>query len=49
MLVYPVLGDSEPSEILQKIDENMEFEINLMDKYFLDLTNSIEVIISRIK
>jgi len=34
MLTYPVLTDSEPREILQNIGENMEFEINLMDKYF---------------
>jgi len=49
MIIYPVLTDSEPREIRQNIDGNMEFEINLMDKYFLDLTNSIEIIISRIK
>jgi len=49
MLTYPVLTDSEPREILQNIGGKMEFEINLMEKYFSELTNSIEVIIGRIK
>jgi hypothetical protein len=31
MLAYPVLTGSELREILQNIDRNMEFEINLMD------------------
>jgi len=30
-LAYPVLTGSELREILQNIDRNMEFEINLMD------------------
>ena len=34
MLIYPVLKDLEPREILQTIGGNMEFEINLMDRYF---------------
>ena len=33
MLIYPVLTDSESREILQNIGGNMEFEINLMDRY----------------
>ena len=33
MLIYPVLTDSESREIRQNIDENIEFEINLMDRY----------------
>jgi len=49
MLAYPVLTGSEPSEILQNIGENMEFEMNVIDKYFLELTNSMEVIIGRLK
>jgi len=34
MLIYPILTYLEPREILQTIGENMEFEINLMDRYF---------------
>ena len=33
MLIYPVLTNSESREIRQNIDGNMEFEINLMDRY----------------
>ena len=34
ILIYPVLTDSEPREILQNIGGELESEINLMDSYF---------------
>jgi len=34
ILYYPFLTDSEPGEILQNIGENMDTEIDLMDRYF---------------
>jgi len=40
---YPVLIASEPGEILQNIDERMDSETIIMDKYFEELTNEIEV------
>jgi len=46
---YPVLTDSDPGEILQNIDESMDSETILMDKYFEKLTNEIEVKIEGIK
>jgi len=49
MLAYPVLKDSELREILQNIGENIELEMNEIDKYFLELTNKIEEIIGRLK
>lgn len=45
MLYYPVLKDSEPKEIFQNIDENIDSETFLMDKYFKELINKVEVII----
>ena len=40
---YPVLTDSESREIIQNIDEGMNSETILMDRYFLELTNEIEM------
>jgi len=34
MVIYPVLTDPEPREILQNIGGELESEINLMDSYF---------------
>ena len=39
LLSYPVLTDSESSEMIQDIDDNMDSETILMDKFFKELTN----------
>jgi len=40
---YPVLTDSESREIIQNIDEGMDSETILMDRYFSNLTNEIDI------
>jgi len=39
MLYYPVLTDSESGERIQNIDESMDSETILMDKFYQELTN----------
>ena len=43
MRSYPVLTDSESREIIQNIDEGMDSETILMDRYFSNLTNEIDI------
>ena len=43
LLNYPVLTGSEPVEIVQNIDETLNSETILMDKFYQELTNQIEV------
>ena len=43
MRSYPVLTDSESREIIQNIGEGMDSETILMDSYFKEITNEIEV------
>ena len=39
LLYYPVLTESEPSEILQNMEESMDSEAILMERFDKELTN----------
>jgi hypothetical protein len=43
LLCYPVLIDCEPGEILENMSESMDSEATIMESFYTELTNEIEV------